>query len=88
MIVLIRQHHLALNPETVPRILSRSYWLNGFRTRRAVRPSIGSGTCQSQRFAEVQPPTRKMEDDFSDLNRPQIYLFGELSYCHGSKFCG
>lgn len=29
-----------------------------------------------------------MEDDFSDLSRPQIYLFGELSYCDGSQFYG
>lgn len=29
-----------------------------------------------------------MEDDFSDLSRPQIYLFGELSYCDGTQFYG
>lgn len=29
-----------------------------------------------------------MEDDFSDLSRPQIYLFGELSYCDESQFHG
>ncbi|KAG7237953.1 hypothetical protein INR49_031469, partial [Caranx melampygus] len=37
---------------------------------------IGPLTCPSDRFTEVSPPTSKMEDDISDLSRPQMYLFG------------
>uniref|UniRef100_A0A3B4EWS1 Nucleophosmin n=1 Tax=Pundamilia nyererei TaxID=303518 RepID=A0A3B4EWS1_9CICH len=32
--------------------------------------------CPSYEFAELYPPTTKMEDDISDMSRPQMYLFG------------
>ncbi|GLD70506.1 nucleophosmin 1b, partial [Lates japonicus] len=32
--------------------------------------------CPSSQFTEVSPPTSKMEDDISDVSRPQMYLFG------------
>ncbi|CAI5653062.1 nucleophosmin 1b [Oreochromis niloticus] len=32
--------------------------------------------CPSYEFTEVYPPTAKMEDDISDMSRPQMYLFG------------
>lgn len=49
-------------------------------TSATLRLTIGSETCPSRWFTEISPPTSKMEDDFSELSRPQMYLFGERFY--------
>lgn len=48
---------------------------------------IGLDSRQSRWFTEVEPPTCKMEDGSSDLNRPQVYLFGKLLSIWQSRWC-